>query len=149
MVACGVSAIGNHDHRRTSALAASEHRHGRSDGVVYGRSTGGSFAIQSAGKPRRRRGPRHQNARQVIKRTDKGLVFTFEQVGHESIERATRIDDRLSAHAVTDVEEDPDADRRSLVRKLRNRLRIAVVEHLEGVPGAAGTRAVAAAWHTA
>ena len=69
----------------------------------------------------------------MIEGCNEALIAGIEQIRHEAIERAPRVDDRLTPHAVADVEEDADADRRPLVGKLRHWLRITVLEDFEVV----------------
>ena len=97
------------------------------------RTAGGTLVLEAPRQPRWRGRPWRENAGQMVEGRDEALVAGIEQIRHEAVERAPRVDDRLTAHAVADVEEDSDADWRPFVGKLRNRLRIAVFEHVEVV----------------
>ena len=143
VIARGVRAIGDDDERRAGAVVPLHHRTRREDRVVDRRAAGGPLVREPPRQPRRRRRPRYEDARQVIERADERLVSAVEQVGHEPVERAARVDDRLPAHAVADVEQHADAYRRPLVRELRHRLRVTVLEDLEVVLRQAGDQAIA------
>ena len=56
-----------------------------------------------------------------------------EQLEQEPLDRRARVADALAEHAVADVEQQPQAERHALVRELRDRLLVAVLEDLERV----------------
>ena len=61
------------------------------------------------------------------------LVAGIEQLEQEAVDRRPRVLDAPAEHAVADVEQDAEADRHAVARELRDRLRLAVLEHLERV----------------
>ena len=101
--------------------------------VVDRCAAGRPLVVELSRQPRRRRRPRHQDARQMVERADERLIAGSSRsaMKRSSAPRASTIG--CAAHAVADVEQHADADRRPLVGKLRDGLRIAVLEYLEVV----------------
>ena len=67
----------------------------------------------------------------MVERHQEELVGRVEQIEQEPLDRRARVLDALAEHAVADVEQHAEADRHALVRELRDRLRVAVLEDLE------------------
>ena len=74
----------------------------------------------------------------MIERRHHCLVLNEEEIADEPVQRAPRIDDRLTAHAVAGIEQDAEAHRHALIGELRDVLPVAILEHLEVVLGQAG-----------
>ncbi len=61
------------------------------------------------------------------------LIVGVQELEEELLDRGPRVDHAPAEHAVAHVEEHAEADRNALVRELRDRLRLAILEHLEGL----------------
>ena len=81
----------------------------------------------------RRARPARQDVRVVIEREHEELVVGVQELEEEPFDGRSRVDHALAEHAVAHVEQDAEADRHALVRELGDRLRLAVLEHLEGL----------------
>jgi hypothetical protein len=67
----------------------------------------------------------------VIEDHERELVGRVEEDRQKVIEGFASIGDAPAVHAVAGIEQDPDADRDAVARELGDRLRCAVLEHLE------------------
>ena len=69
----------------------------------------------------------------MVERHQEELVCGIEQVEQKPVDGRARILDAAAEHAVADVEEHAQTDGDALARELGDGLRIAVLEHLEGL----------------
>ncbi len=135
VIAGGVGAIRDDDHRRTHVIPLLEEFRGARERVVDRGSAGWLQRRERIPRPRRRHRPGRSQTRPVIERGDERLVLTEQQLTDESIYGAARVNDRLATHAVAGIEEHAEADRDARVSELRDVLRVAVLEDLEVFSG--------------
>ena len=140
-VARRVGAVGD-DQERGALLRPLRHERQRlEDGVVDGGAAGRldrreralELVLRAASTPVSGRGL-------VVERQHEELVGRVEQVEEEPVDRRARVLDALAEHAVADVEQQAEADRHALVRELRDRLLLAVLEDFERLARQAASR---------
>ena len=132
-VARGVGPIRDNQNRGYIAESVSEHREGRDNRIVDRRTSPGFEPAERAAHHLRSGRPSGQDVRLMIEGKDEILVGVVQQVEEEILHGGVGIFQALAEHAIAGVEENGEADRNALVRKLRDGLCLPVFVYLERV----------------
>src|SRR4029450_8374655 len=132
-VARGVGPIRDNENRGALPRALHEHRERRDNCIVDRRTPPGFEPAERAAHHLRSGRPSGQDVRLMIEGKDEILVGVVQQVEEEILHGGVGIFQALAEHAIAGVEENGEADRNALVRKLRNGLCLPVFVYLERV----------------